>query len=172
MRIAELSERAGVAEATIKYYVREGLLPAGERTSYNRVGYGDFHLRRLRLIGVLLRTGGFSVTRAREVLAAVDEEPLHSALGAIQKSMPVASTSEVLEGCAVLGHGDLADLLGDYRQAAESLAELELAWLARAGADRDVLAERALVGTLLGDALLAAARREAQARASARMFRD
>nr|MDT0525976.1 MerR family DNA-binding transcriptional regulator [Streptomyces sp. DSM 41633] len=33
MRLAELSERSGVPTATIKYYLREGLLPAGRRIS-------------------------------------------------------------------------------------------------------------------------------------------
>ena len=31
MRISELSERTGVPVPTIKYYLREGLLPEGEK---------------------------------------------------------------------------------------------------------------------------------------------
>ncbi|WP_346281659.1 MerR family DNA-binding transcriptional regulator, partial [Pseudonocardia sp.] len=33
MRMAELSARTGVPIPTIKFYLREGLLPPGERTS-------------------------------------------------------------------------------------------------------------------------------------------
>jgi len=36
MRIGELSRRSGVPVPSIKYYVREGLLPAGERTRPTR----------------------------------------------------------------------------------------------------------------------------------------
>jgi DNA-binding transcriptional MerR regulator len=39
MRIAELSRRSGVSVPTIKYYLREGLLPPGERTSPNQALY-------------------------------------------------------------------------------------------------------------------------------------
>ena len=33
MRLAELSERSGVPTATIKYYLREGLLPPGRQVN-------------------------------------------------------------------------------------------------------------------------------------------
>ncbi len=36
MRITELAETTGVPPATVKYYVREGLLPAGTRVRDNR----------------------------------------------------------------------------------------------------------------------------------------
>ena len=41
MRIAELSSRSGTSIPTIKYYLREGLLPAGEATGRNQADYGD-----------------------------------------------------------------------------------------------------------------------------------
>ena len=53
MRIAELSRDSGVPVPTIKYYVREGLLPPGELTSPNQAQYDASHLRRLRLIRAL-----------------------------------------------------------------------------------------------------------------------
>ena len=33
MRISELARRSGLPVATVKYYLREGLLPAGEPTA-------------------------------------------------------------------------------------------------------------------------------------------
>lgn len=33
MRLADLSKRSGVSTATIKYYLREGLLPPGGRST-------------------------------------------------------------------------------------------------------------------------------------------
>ncbi|MFG2337973.1 MerR family transcriptional regulator [Streptomyces yangpuensis] len=84
MRIGELSRRTGVPVPTIKYYLREGLLPAGELTSPNQASYGDGHERRLRLVRALLEVGGLSVAAIGEVLAAVDdkEQPVHELLGA------------------------------------------------------------------------------------------
>ncbi|MEU7020819.1 MerR family transcriptional regulator [Streptomyces sp. NPDC046203] len=83
MRIGELSRRAGVSVPTIKYYVREGLLPAGRLTSPNQASYEESHIRRLRLIRALLDVGGLSVAAIREVVVAIDDEelPLHEVLG-------------------------------------------------------------------------------------------
>ncbi|MFF3817463.1 MerR family transcriptional regulator [Streptomyces bluensis] len=84
MRMGELSRRTGVSVPTIKYYVREGLLPPGELTSPNQASYGEAHERRLRLIRALLDVGGMKVAEIADVLAAVDdrERPLHKVLGA------------------------------------------------------------------------------------------
>lgn len=89
MRISELSERSGIAVATIKYYLREGLLPPGERTSPNQASYGEDHLRRLRLVRALIEVGGLPVATVGEVLAAVDSPdlPLFSLLGVVQDSI-------------------------------------------------------------------------------------
>ncbi|MER6314489.1 MerR family transcriptional regulator [Streptomyces sp. NPDC001581] len=91
MRIGELSRRTGVPVPTIKYYVREGLLPPGELTSPNQASYGDGHERRLRLVRALLEVGGLSVAAIGEVLAAIDdkERPVHKVLGsAAQRLVP------------------------------------------------------------------------------------
>ncbi|MGP3687204.1 MerR family transcriptional regulator [Streptomyces sp. IBSNAI002] len=83
MRIGELSRRTGVPVPTIKYYVREGLLPPGELSSPNQASYGDGHERRLRLVRALLEVGGLSVAAIGDVLAAIDdkERPVHKLLG-------------------------------------------------------------------------------------------
>jgi DNA-binding transcriptional MerR regulator len=84
MWIAELSRQTGVPVATIKYYLREGLLPAGEAVGATRARYDDAHVRRLHLIRALVEAGGLSLARVRGVLAAVDEESreMHAVLGA------------------------------------------------------------------------------------------
>ncbi|WP_432144222.1 MerR family transcriptional regulator [Streptomyces sp. bgisy084] len=89
MRIGELSRETGVAIPTIKYYVREGLLPAGRLTSPNQASYDDGHVRRLRLIRGMIDVGGLSVSAVRDVLAAVDspEESVHNVLGAAQEAI-------------------------------------------------------------------------------------
>ncbi|AZS70908.1 MerR family transcriptional regulator [Streptomyces lydicus] len=101
MRIGELSRETGVAIPTIKYYVREGLMPAGRLTSPNQASYDDGHVRRLRLIRGLIDVGGLTVSAVREVLAAVDspEESVHEVLGAAQHAITPrpATTPEGME---------------------------------------------------------------------------
>lgn len=72
MRIGELSRRSGVPVPTIKFYVREGLVPAGDRTKANQAEYGDEHVRRLGLVRALLEVGGLPVRTARRVLDHLD----------------------------------------------------------------------------------------------------
>lgn len=91
MRMAELSKESGVAIATIKYYLREGLLPPGERTSPNQAYYSAEHVRRLKLIRALLDVGGLSINQVGAVLAAVDSPGtgLHEVLGVAQAMVTV-----------------------------------------------------------------------------------
>ncbi|GAB3451741.1 MerR family transcriptional regulator [Kineococcus endophyticus] len=90
MRISELSTRSGVSQASIKFYTREGLLPAGDRTGYNQTDYSDDHLTRLRLIRSLIDVGGLPVAAVGRVLAAVDapDLPLVEVLGVTQQALP------------------------------------------------------------------------------------
>lgn len=90
MRISDLSERTGVSPASIKYYIREGLLPAGERVGYNATEYGDAHAARLRLIRALIETGGLTVAAVGRVIAAIDDPgmPLDHVLGIAQQALP------------------------------------------------------------------------------------
>ncbi len=76
MRLAELSERSGVAIATIKYYLREGLLPPGRRVSATTADYDEGHLRRLRLVRAMIQVGQVPVADVRKVLGHVDDESL------------------------------------------------------------------------------------------------
>jgi DNA-binding transcriptional MerR regulator len=85
MRIAELSRQSGVPIPTIKYYLREGLLPAGERTSRNQVQYADSHLRRLALVRALVEVGGLSIAAARDILTRMDS-PGASAMDTLGKA--------------------------------------------------------------------------------------
>ncbi|MFI9114695.1 MerR family transcriptional regulator [Streptomyces venezuelae] len=89
MRIGELSRRTGVSIPTIKFYVREGLLPAGELTSPNQASYGETHVQRLRLIRALLDVGGLSVAAIREVIVALDdpERSVHKLLGTVASGL-------------------------------------------------------------------------------------
>ncbi|MER5498283.1 MerR family transcriptional regulator [Streptomyces sp. NPDC002561] len=76
MRLSELSEKSGVKPATIKYYLREGLLRPGHRVSATQAEYDGNHLRRLRLVRALIQVGRLPVATVREVLSHVEDESL------------------------------------------------------------------------------------------------
>lgn len=130
--MAELSAESGIPVATIKYYLREGLLPAGERTSPNQARYGEGHVRRLKLIRALVEVGGLSVATVREVVAAVDSDrAAYNVLGVMQRA---------LTGSAV----EVSD--EDREWAMEMLSELARKHGWKFGSDNPVA--HSLVGTV------------------------
>lgn len=50
MRMRELEQRTGVGRETIRFYIREGLLPEPSRASRNSASYTDDHVTRVRAI--------------------------------------------------------------------------------------------------------------------------
>jgi DNA-binding transcriptional MerR regulator len=75
MRISELSRVTGVPVATVKFYLREGLLPPGRATAATQAEYDDTHVRRLRLVRALAEVGGLPLSAVRDVVKAVDGGP-------------------------------------------------------------------------------------------------
>ena len=61
MRISALAAEAGLPVATVKFYLREGLLHPGTATSATQAAYDAGHLQRLRLVRALLGPVGLSV---------------------------------------------------------------------------------------------------------------
>jgi DNA-binding transcriptional MerR regulator len=74
--IARISEKTGVPVATIKFYLRERLLPPGTPTGRNQAVYGEKHLRRLRFIRALTNVGQLDLSTVRELLAGIENERL------------------------------------------------------------------------------------------------
>jgi DNA-binding transcriptional MerR regulator len=87
--MAELSRVTGVTVATLKYYLREGVLPAGTATAVNQAEYHAGHVRRVRLIRALLDLGGLGMADVRTVVAAVDDDEtsIHDAFALAQDAM-------------------------------------------------------------------------------------
>ncbi len=111
VRIGELSKDTGIPVPTIKYYLREGLLPAGERTHANQVSYTAEHARRLRLIRAMVQVGDLPIGTVRTMLAEIDsaERPTDSMLGRLSGALvaprshgPHADEDEVAETAALL----------------------------------------------------------------------
>lgn len=190
MRMSELSERSGVAVPTLKYYLREGLLPAGESLGATRADYSDEHLRRVRLVRALI-DAGVSVAEAKRVTEALDDPPRsrHDLLGRAQYALPAPHadtpvSEEVMALLAGLGwavtpdspalhslSGAIAaarsagvplpsEALRGYAEATEGVAAVDVA-----NVPTDDLASalhRVVAGTVLVDPVLAALRRLAQ----------
>jgi DNA-binding transcriptional MerR regulator len=201
VQISELSRRAGIPLATVKFYLREGLLPPGQLTGATRARYGEEHLARLRLVRALLGPGGLSVATARRILAAVDEPTgtVHDALGAAHRALPrpdPGAASDVTEARRHLRRWGwhtapdtpalqtLADALEALRDAGMPPGDELLDRYARAALDigeQDVadvppvpLAEAVrfvVINTVLLEPVLVALRRLAQEHASGIRFR-
>lgn len=96
MWMSELSSRSGVSVPTIKYYLREGLLPPGTSTGATRASYDEGHVRRLRLVRALVAVGGMGLDRVRAVLAAVDDTraDLHEVLASAHQQLSPVPAEE------------------------------------------------------------------------------
>lgn len=199
MRISELSAQTGVSVATIKYYLREGLLPEGERTAPTQAAYGETHVQRLRVIRALLDSG-VSIAETRRVVDALGNPPAnpHDLLGTahaavmqpIDESLDLTDAERLVEGlgwkpgmCDPAVLGDVARALAGLERAGfavpDDVMPVYLA-SARSIADAEIAgvptesAEAAVsyvvLGSVLVEPLLLALRRVAQQVASAERF--
>ncbi len=75
MKISELSRRTQTPVPTIKYYIREGLLPRGEPLGRTQARYGEGHVERLLLIRSLREVADLPIAVIRETLQAAEESP-------------------------------------------------------------------------------------------------
>lgn len=69
-RISDLTTLSGVPIATIKYYLREGLLPPGRRLTPRLAEYDDTHVRRLALLRILRDVGHVPIDRLKGLVDA------------------------------------------------------------------------------------------------------
>ncbi|MDX2541882.1 MerR family transcriptional regulator [Streptomyces sp. WI04-05B] len=113
MRLAELSERSGVSTATIKYYLREGLLAPGRPINTTTAEYDEGHLRRLRLVRAMIQVGRIPVATAREVLGHVDDESLGRTirLGAALWALPQGAEPDEEDPAVVAARREVDRLL-------------------------------------------------------------
>ena len=75
LRISELAERSGVPVATIRHYLREGLLPEPVKTSRNMAYYPPEFIERIRLIKQLQEERFMPLKVIRDLLEREDAEP-------------------------------------------------------------------------------------------------
>lgn len=72
MQLKELSTASGVSAASIKFYLREGLIQRGEQVHPTRAEYGQLHLRRLELISALRSVVGLGIEQIRTLVQLID----------------------------------------------------------------------------------------------------
>ena len=72
LKMSELAERSGVSAATIKHYLREGLLPEPVRTSRNMAYYPPDFVERIQLIKRLQEDRFMPLRLIKQV---VEEDP-------------------------------------------------------------------------------------------------
>ncbi len=146
MRIAELSRRSGLSVATIKYYLRERLLPAGTSDGpANQADYNDTHLHRLHLIRTLIQVGGLRIADVRAVVDAIDDLSLdrHEMLAVAHSALSTRTDGEPVDDVARQAREDVDAYLAelDWRSLPDTPARAvladALAALRRLGRDVD-----------------------------------
>jgi len=199
MRMSQLAQEAGLPTATVKYYLREGLLHEGRLTSPTQAHYDETHVERLRLIRALVGPAGQSIASTRRILAAIADPPSELDLLGIAHDavtprypaeLPTDRARQVVEGlgwnsahCAPSTLGALQEALdgleaGGFELSDETLERYASAMMAVAADEiaeiptdsAEAAARFVILGTVLVEPLLLALRRLAQQTASARRF--
>jgi len=91
VKLAELSRASGVPTASIKYWIREGILIPGAKRNATTAVYDSRHLERLELIGVLRGELNVPIDRIRGLTDLIDN--------------PDTDPLDILERCQVLAMG-------------------------------------------------------------------
>lgn len=109
MKISELSARTGLPVGTLKFYLREGVVPPGRRTSRTAAEYDDSHVERVLLVRALTDAGGLGIAAVQRILSVIDApEPaarldvLATAQDALLSEGPTATD---LSGAGTTGTG-------------------------------------------------------------------
>lgn len=99
MRISELVDRTGVPLATVKYYLREGLLMPGRSTGATQAEYDDAHVERLGLIRALIDVAGLSVKHAKAVIDVIEhpESDMVRTIGRALEELPPYGESDAAQ---------------------------------------------------------------------------
>lgn len=134
MWMAELAARSGLPVATIKFYLREGLLHPGEAAGATRARYDESHVRRLRLVRALTEVAQLRLDAVRQVLAAMDDPALsrHEAIGTAHvllspdaAEQPAAAQVDRVEALLARQGWELARSSPHRRVLANALSSLE-----------------------------------------------
>ncbi|REJ05720.1 MerR family transcriptional regulator [Microbacterium bovistercoris] len=107
MKLSELARETGATTASLKFWMREGVLPAGELRNQTTAVYGQRHLDRVALIQTLRSEFDASIAGIRGLTSLIDR--------------PDAVPLDVMEACQVIAtglaigevHDEYAELIGE-----------------------------------------------------------
>ena len=130
LTLAELAERTGISERTIRYYIQFGLLPgpegAGPSSRYSRS-----HLGRLRLIR-MLQDRHLPLSAIRKVLAQHSDKEIEK----MAEEPTARSRSSALDYVQSLLRPGTEQLRASFRLAPEALEQRSMAQEARSHWER------------------------------------
>jgi DNA-binding transcriptional MerR regulator len=115
MQLKDLSQQAGVSTASIKYYLREGLLPPGEAVHATRARYTQKHIRRLEVILALRHIVHLNIEQIRIILALADDgAPRLELLATVQREVLGLGTRDGSKGAERTQLGDAVVRMRDW----------------------------------------------------------
>jgi len=122
LKISELAEGAGVPVATVRHYLREGLLPEGRKTSRNMAYYPPELIERIRLIKLLQEERFMPLRVIGELLESEDGDiaRVRSRIEAADRGFDAALARERERVAA----DEVGERLGVPLEALERLGEL------------------------------------------------
>jgi DNA-binding transcriptional MerR regulator len=91
VKLGELARESGATTATLKFWMREGVLPSGELRNQTTAVYGQRHLDRIALIQTLRTEFDAPIAGIRELTALIDR--------------PDAVPLDIMEACQVIATG-------------------------------------------------------------------
>ena len=122
LKMRELSEASGVSSATIKHYLREGLLPEPVRTSRNMAYYPPEFVDRIRLIKQLQEERFMPLKLIKDV---IDKDP-ERARRLVELEDRVLERALEAEGPKRVSATELRRRYGMTKEALDKLVELEV----------------------------------------------
>jgi DNA-binding transcriptional MerR regulator len=122
LKMRELSEASGVSSATIKHYLREGLLPEPVRTSRNMAYYPPEFVDRIRLIKQLQEERFMPLKLIKDV---IEQDP-ERARRLVELEDRVLERALAAEGPTRVSAAELRRTYGISKEALDRLCELEV----------------------------------------------
>ncbi len=108
MKMKELEARTGVSRESIRYYIREGLLPQPKKPKRNVAEYGALHVERTQLIKRLQDEHFLPLKVVKKVLNKVADEAALSALSRPGLAQLLSALVQDTEDQAPVSSADLA----------------------------------------------------------------
>lgn len=134
MKLSQLADRSGASTASIKFWIRSGILPPGELRNQTTAVYGERHIERIALIQTLRSEFDASTEGIRALTDLIDA--------------PDAMLLDIMQACQVLATGMVVAVEPEHAQSA-LIGQLQerMGWLRF-----DSLASSALAGALADSA--------------------